>query len=63
MFKFIKQYAETINGANIYPLLSLFIFFLFFVALLWHVKKMDKNKIAEISKIPLEDGSENELPG
>jgi cytochrome c oxidase cbb3-type subunit 4 len=61
MFKFIKQYAESINGVNIYPLVSLFIFFLFFVVLLWYVKKMDKNKIREISRIPLQDDSQPEM--
>lgn len=54
MFKFIKQYAETINGANIYPIISLLIFFLFFIVLLVLVKKMDKDKIKELSDIPLD---------
>lgn len=54
MFKFIKQYAESITGVNIYPLISLFIFFLFFVVLIWYVKKMDKKKVAEIANIPLD---------
>ncbi|MEO6406057.1 MAG: CcoQ/FixQ family Cbb3-type cytochrome c oxidase assembly chaperone [Ferruginibacter sp.] len=53
MFKFIKQYAETIDGVQIYPLISLFIFFLFFVVLLWFVKKMDKKSIEILSNIPL----------
>ena len=35
MFKFIKQYAEKINNAEIYPMISLVIFFLFFVASLY----------------------------
>ena len=55
MFKFVKQYAETIDGINIYPMISLVIFFLFFVVLLYYVKKMDKSKAREISRIPLED--------
>lgn len=54
MFKFIKQYAEKINGANIYPMISLLIFFLFFVVLLVLVKRMDKQKIRELSDIPLD---------
>lgn len=53
MFKFIKQYVETINGANIYPIISLLIFFLFFVVLLWLVKKMDKKRVEELANIPL----------
>lgn len=54
MFKFIKQYAETIKGADIYPMISLFIFLFFFIALLWYVKKMDKRTISELSSIPFE---------
>ena len=55
MFKFVKQYAETIDEVNIYPMISLVIFFLFFVVLLYYVKKMDKAKVNEISRIPLDD--------
>ena len=54
MFKFIKQYAEGIDGVNIYPMISLVIFFLFFVVLLYYVKKMDKTIVKEISNIPLD---------
>jgi hypothetical protein len=52
MFKFIKQYAETIEGANIYPLFSLFIFVIFFVVLLYLVLKMSKNRVTELSNLP-----------
>ena len=55
MFKFIKQYAETIQGINIYPIISLFIFVLFFIAVLWYVKKMDRRKVDEIKNLPLMD--------
>ena len=55
MFKFIKQYAETIQGINIYPIISLFIFVLFFIAVLWYVKKMDSRKVDEIKNLPLMD--------
>ena len=54
MYKFIKQYAETMNNANIYPMISLFIFFLFFIVLLVLVKKMRKERITELSNIPFE---------
>jgi cytochrome c oxidase cbb3-type subunit IV len=57
MYKFIKQYTEKMDHATIYPMISLFIFFLFFVVLLVLVKKMDKQKIIELSNIPL-DGHE-----
>ena len=55
MFKFIKQYAESISGIDIYPLISLLIFLIFFVMLLAYVFKMDKSRVAEISSLPLEN--------
>ena len=54
MFKFIKQYAETINNVDIYPMISLFIFFLFFIVLLVLVKKMKKERVETLSNLPLE---------
>ena len=55
MFTFIKQYAETMNGAHVYAFISLFIFFIFFIVLIFLVKRMGKEKIKELSAIPLED--------
>jgi len=55
MFKFIKQYAETINNVDIYPMISLFIFFSFFVVLLVFVKKMKKERVEILSNLPLEN--------
>jgi hypothetical protein len=54
MFKFIKQYAEKIDHAQIYPMISLVIFFLFFIVLLTMVKKMGKERVNELSNIPFE---------
>ncbi len=53
MFKFIKQYTETMTGAAFYPIFSLLVFFLFFVALLVYVHRMDKESVKKISCIPL----------
>ncbi len=53
MFKFIKQYTETMTDAAFYPIFSLLVFFLFFVALLVYVVRLDKKSIKEISCIPL----------
>lgn len=58
MFKFIKQYAENIKGAEVYPMISLLIFFLFFVGLLYYVKKMDKQTTQQLSNIPFEQEAE-----
>ena len=59
MFKFIKQYAETIKGIDIYPIISLFIFLLFFIAVLWYVKKMDKTSVEELSNLPFDAEDDN----
>jgi cytochrome c oxidase cbb3-type subunit IV len=59
MFKFIKKYAESMQDVDIYPIISLLIFFLFFVVLLTVVKKMDKEKVKEIARIPLDTDQTN----
>ena len=54
MFKFIKQYADNMHYAAIYPIVSLIIFFVFFIALLWFTFKADKKYIQEQANIPLD---------
>jgi len=61
MFKFIRQYAETMKGVDIYPIISLMIFVLFFVVLLLYVKKLDKKVIQDISNIPLDNENFNSI--
>jgi cytochrome c oxidase cbb3-type subunit IV len=46
------------NNATIYPMISLFIFLLFFIVLLIFVKKMKKDTITTLSNIPF-DKEEN----
>lgn len=58
MFKFIKQYTETIKGAQVYPMISLLIFFIFFIVLLWYVLKMSKESVTTLSNIPLDNTEE-----
>ena len=55
MFLQIKDNMETIDGVAIYPILSLLIFFLFFVGLALWVFSYKKEKIEELSQIPLND--------
>ncbi|GAB4092827.1 CcoQ/FixQ family Cbb3-type cytochrome c oxidase assembly chaperone [Flaviaesturariibacter terrae] len=59
MFKFIKQYAETMSNVDIYPIISLVIFVLFFCGVLWFVKRMRSESVAAINNLPLEDATEN----
>jgi cytochrome c oxidase cbb3-type subunit 4 len=61
MLKYIKEHASSIDGINIYPIFSLLVFVIFFVVLLYLVKKMDKKTVDEIRNLPLDlDKSDNE---
>ena len=55
MFEQIKHNMETIAGVAVYPVLSLLIFFAFFVGLGIWVFSYKKEKIEEMSQIPLND--------
>ncbi|MEP7372759.1 MAG: CcoQ/FixQ family Cbb3-type cytochrome c oxidase assembly chaperone [Chitinophagaceae bacterium] len=52
--KFIN-YLEKIGGIDIYGMISLAIFVLFFLAMLTWVFKTDKKKFNEVSRIPLDN--------
>lgn len=56
MLKYIKGYAASIEGIDLYPMISLMIFFLFFVGVLYYVKKMDKGFVSDMNSLPLEGG-------
>jgi cbb3-type cytochrome oxidase subunit 3 len=56
MFEQIKHNMENISGIEIYPILSLLIFFFFFVGLAIWVFSYKKDKIQEMSEIPLNEG-------
>ncbi|MGJ8761844.1 MULTISPECIES: cytochrome C oxidase subunit IV [Polaribacter] len=55
MLKFVKGHMESILGIEIYPLISLIIFFTFFVALFLWVFTAKKEYINKVSNIPLEN--------
>lgn len=55
MFEQIKHNMETIEGIETYPVTALLIFFVFFVGLAFWVFSYKKEKIEEMSKIPLND--------
>ena len=54
MLKFVKGHMESIAGIEIYPIISLLIFFIFFVALFWWVFTAKKDYINTVEHIPLE---------
>jgi cbb3-type cytochrome oxidase subunit 3 len=51
---------DTISGIEIYPIISLLIFFLFFVGLYFWVFTYKKDKIIEMSNIPFSDQEIND---
>ena len=60
MLRYIKGNLENIDGVEIYPIISLLIFFIFFAALFYWVITATKEHIKEVSNIPLEE-SDNPL--
>jgi len=61
MLKFVKNHMESITGIEIYPIISLLIFFVFFVALFWWVYTAKKDYITTVSNIPLDNQNQTEL--
>jgi cytochrome c oxidase cbb3-type subunit 4 len=59
MLRFIKGNLENIDGVAIYPIISLLIFFSFFIGLFFWVITMKKSHIKEISNLPLENDQKN----
>lgn len=53
MLKYIKEHMSTIEGIEIFPLISLIIFVLFFTGLIWWVFRADKKKMKDMSNYPL----------
>ena len=50
----IRNYLQSIEGVEIYPLISLVVFLLFFVIMIIWMLKADKNYIKEMEELPLE---------
>ena len=54
MLKFIKHNLDSIDGIEIYPIISLLLFFTVFVTMFVFVLKLPKKSIDEISQLPLD---------
>lgn len=61
MLKFVKHHMESIEGISIFPIISLSIFFLFFVGLFWWVFTAKKEYINKVSNLPLDSKNNSEL--
>lgn len=60
MFEPIKHNMENISGVEIYPILSLLIFFIFFLTLGIWVYTYKKETIAVLSHMPLNENQIDE---
>lgn len=60
MLKFVKHNLDSISGIEIYPIISLLIFFIFFVVLYTWVYTYKKEKIAEMSNLPFSGDDQND---
>jgi cytochrome c oxidase cbb3-type subunit 4 len=50
-----KHYFEQLDNFQIYPLISLSIFFAFFIGLIWWVLRADKSYISRMKNLPVEN--------
>ena len=53
----IKNVLENIGGVGIYGVVSICLFFAFFLAMLVWVGRLKRSHLASMSELPLEDGS------
>jgi cytochrome c oxidase cbb3-type subunit IV len=50
-----KNVLENINGVDIYPVISLVVFFLFFLGVVIWAFRADKSYITKMGNLPLEN--------
>lgn len=56
-----KQFLNTVTDSNIYLIISLWIFLLFFVMVAIMLIKMNKDHIQHMSELPLNDKNDENL--
>ncbi|MEX1190484.1 MAG: CcoQ/FixQ family Cbb3-type cytochrome c oxidase assembly chaperone [Brumimicrobium sp.] len=55
MLRYIKHNMSEIAGIEIYPIISLLIFVLFFTVVIWRTMRISKSEVNKFSNIPLEE--------
>ncbi len=60
MLKFIKHHMTSIDGIEIFPVISFVIFFTFFVGLIIWVMRMKKHTVDEMANMPLSSDNPND---
>lgn len=58
--KIVSHYLQSIEGVEIYPIISLVIFFVFFTLVIVHTFSIKKTDLKKLSDIPLEDNNNND---
>lgn len=61
MVRLIKQYTDALSNSNVFAYIGLFIFLTFFILLLVLVRKMSKERIDELSNLPLDKDDSNNV--
>ena len=55
-----KNVLQAIENIELWPVISLFIFFLFFLGVLIYIIRIDKGFIKRMKELPLDDGTKPE---
>ena len=58
--KIVMNTLERIQGVEIYPIISLIIFFSFFAIMAYLVFNLDKGYVNDMKNLPLEDNDEHD---
>jgi|JI91814BRNA_FD_contig_51_4330143_length_519_multi_2_in_0_out_0_2 cbb3-type cytochrome oxidase subunit 3 len=56
----MSNYLVEIAGVSIYPIISLLLFVVFFVTVLFWVFFMDKNKVSYLANLPFSNNDKEE---
>ncbi len=59
--KIVINSLERIGGVEIYPIISLLIFFVFFVLVTYIVMSTQKEEVEEMSRLPLDNDQDQQL--
>ena len=60
MLKYIKNHMTSIDGIEIYPIISLSIFFIFFIGLFFYVYRGGKGRFKDVSLYPISNENKDE---
>jgi cbb3-type cytochrome oxidase subunit 3 len=56
----IKEYLGSVAGADVFAIISMFIFLILFLFMIYHTYSLRKDEIKEYSKLPLEEDDKDQ---